>query len=134
MKVDMSPEAVTQRLRTMDDLWLLSMKLMNSKAVIISADKPRKVSASEIQDSIRQVLCRDWDPIGVADEGLDHEYDSYLAPVYRILVGSRSEDEIVNYLYETERNTIGVWCENPEMLRPIAKKLLLLDVLFKEAK
>ncbi|MGB7209445.1 MAG: hypothetical protein WBD27_12345 [Pyrinomonadaceae bacterium] len=33
MKVDMSPDAVTARLRTMDDLWLLSVKLMNSKKV-----------------------------------------------------------------------------------------------------
>ncbi len=33
MKVDMSPEAVTQRLRTLDELWLLSVKLMNSKKV-----------------------------------------------------------------------------------------------------
>jgi len=31
MKIDMSPEAVRARLRTMDDLWLLSVKLMNSK-------------------------------------------------------------------------------------------------------
>lgn len=31
MKVDMSPEAIRARLRTMDDLWLLSVKLMNSK-------------------------------------------------------------------------------------------------------
>ena len=29
MKVDMSPEAVTQRLKLMDELWLLSVKLMN---------------------------------------------------------------------------------------------------------
>ena len=29
--VDMSPEAITDRLRLMDELWLLSVKLMNSK-------------------------------------------------------------------------------------------------------
>jgi len=38
MKVDMSPEAVTGRLKTMDELWLLSVKLMNSKKI-----KSRKV-------------------------------------------------------------------------------------------
>ena len=31
--VDMSPEAVTQRLRLMDDLWELSTKLANSRKV-----------------------------------------------------------------------------------------------------
>lgn len=30
MKVDMSREAVTQRLKLMDELWVLSMKLMNA--------------------------------------------------------------------------------------------------------
>ncbi len=29
MKVDMSPKAVTERLKLMDELWLLSVKLMN---------------------------------------------------------------------------------------------------------
>ena len=33
MKVDMSPKAVTERLKTLDELWLLSVKLMNSKKV-----------------------------------------------------------------------------------------------------
>ena len=82
--VDMSPEAVTARLKTMDDLWLLSVKLMNSKRVGNVLDKTRKISAAEIQDSIRQILFRDWDPIGVSndDEWPDDEYDSYIAPVY----------------------------------------------------
>lgn len=30
MKVDMSPEAVTRRLKLMDELWILSMKLMGA--------------------------------------------------------------------------------------------------------
>jgi len=31
MKVDMSRAAVTVRLQTLDELWILSMKLMNAK-------------------------------------------------------------------------------------------------------
>ena len=34
----MSPKAVTARLKTLDELWLLSVKLMNSKKVKIKAD------------------------------------------------------------------------------------------------
>ncbi len=30
MKVDMTPEAVTRRLKLMDELWVLSMKLMSA--------------------------------------------------------------------------------------------------------
>jgi len=37
----------------------------------------REQRAAEIQDSIRQVLFRDWDPIGVSDNPkLADEYDS----------------------------------------------------------
>ena len=52
-------------------------------------EKKREQRAAEIQDLIRQVLLRDWNPIGVNnDPELADEYDSYIAPVYRILVGS----------------------------------------------
>ena len=83
--------------------------------------------AAEIQASIRQVLYRDWNPIGVGSLPED-EYDSYIAPVYRILAGSRSEQELVDLLYRIERDSIGMPCESPEMLRPVARKLLELDV------
>ncbi len=46
----------------------------------------RKQRAREIQDSIRQVLLHDWDPIGVADEpAAQDEYDAYVGGVYRLL-------------------------------------------------
>ena len=38
MKVDMSPKAVTERLKILDELWLLSVKLMNSKKVKSAKD------------------------------------------------------------------------------------------------
>jgi len=89
----------------------------------------REQRASEIQDCIRKVLFRDWDPIGVNDNPkLADEYDSYLAPVYRILTGSRSEDDLIGLLYRTEHDQIGTGCESPEPLRPVARKLLALDV------
>lgn len=44
MKVDMSPKAVKERLKTMDDLWLLSVKLMNSKKVNSAKEKENGLS------------------------------------------------------------------------------------------
>ena len=38
MKVDMSPKAVKERLKTVEELWLLSVKLMNSKKVKTAKD------------------------------------------------------------------------------------------------
>ncbi len=88
----------------------------------------REKRAAEIQDAIRQVLYHDWNPIGFGDALPADEYDSYIAPVYRILVGSRSEQELIEYLFRTERDTIGCACESPELLRPVARRLLELDV------
>jgi len=89
----------------------------------------RDKRAAEIQDSIRQILYHDWNPIGVSDLPGD-EYDSYIAPVYRILAGSRSEQELVEFLFRTARDTIGVACETQEhfeALRLVARRLLELD-------
>ena len=88
----------------------------------------RQKRAVEIQDSIRQILYCEWDPIGVSGSAPGDEYDSYIAPVYRILAGTRSEQELIEFLFRTERDTIGLSCESPEELRPIARRLLELDV------
>lgn len=90
---------------------------------------PKTKLAAEIQDSIRQVLFLDWDPIGVNDNPrLADEYDSYITPIYRILASTRSEDDLIDYLFETEHDTIGCGCQSREQLRPVAQKLLALDV------
>jgi hypothetical protein len=39
MKVDMSPKAAAERMKILDELWLLSVKLTNSKKVKIKKDK-----------------------------------------------------------------------------------------------
>jgi hypothetical protein len=91
----------------------------------------REGRAAEIQDSIRQILYHEWDPIGVAGAAPEDEYDAYIAPVYRILAGSRSEQELCEFLFRTARDTMGVasdTVEHFELGRPIARILLELDV------
>lgn len=91
---------------------------------------PRDKRAAEIQGSIRQILYNDWHPIPVA--GLpEDEYDSYIAPVYRILVGSRSEQELIQCLLRLGDDIMGaspIPLADGEHLRPVARKLLELDV------
>jgi hypothetical protein len=78
--------------------------------------------ALEIQDSIRQVLYHDWDPIGVAGDAPEDEYDSYIGEVYEILSGSRSDDELIDYLRRSAAERMGLSVVMPvERLRSVAK-------------
>jgi hypothetical protein len=59
MKVDMSPEAVTARLKTLDELWLLSVKLMNSRKVEIIGLKIEKPVSNETTESAYEKRMQD---------------------------------------------------------------------------
>ena len=85
--------------------------------------------AKEIQDAIGQVLMRHWDQIGVAEfPEARGEYDSHIGPVYRVLFGSRSEEELISYLSHVETNLIGFAPPPRERLRAVARRLLALEV------
>ncbi|MGI8642380.1 MAG: hypothetical protein ACR2MG_20825, partial [Pyrinomonadaceae bacterium] len=88
--------------------------------------------AIEIQDSIRQILFQDWDPISISDNpNLTDEYDAYIAPIYRILIGSRSKEEIVKLLDGVKRSNFGISQVGNDELQPVANKLLELNVKIK---
>ncbi len=83
--------------------------------------------AIEIQNSIRQILFQDWDPININENSnLSDEYDRYIAPIYRILVGNRSEEEIMNLLLAGEREIFNE-SKNVDELQAIAQKFLKLN-------
>lgn len=127
MKVDMSPEAISGRLDAMGQLWELSIALMSSDPA--SGKSRRGSRAFEIQDSIRRVLMRDWDPIGISEEfEIRDEYDAYISPVYRILVGTRSVADLVECLGRIEREELGITRTKTELLTKVASKLLDLEV------
>ncbi len=86
--------------------------------------------AKPIQESIRQILLRDWDPIGVNDvpEAQD-EYDSYVDGVYRLLASHCSTEQMVDHLAKIESQTMELGVANREQLTGVANQLLALDVL-----
>ena len=94
---------------------------------LIMSDRNQR--AREIQESIRQVLLRDWDPIGVSDvpEAQD-EYDSYVGGVYRLLASGASEDEIIEHLYRIESDRMEMPAADREGLRGVARELTRLNV------
>ena len=65
--------------------------------------------ARQIQDDIRAVLLRAWDPIGINDvpEAQD-EYDSYVGGVYRLLASGASEDQLIEHLRRIETTSMGL--------------------------
>lgn len=89
----------------------------------------RNQRAREVQESIRQVLLQDWDPIGINDvpEAQD-EYDSYVGGVYRLLTSGASEDAIIKHLDKIGSDTMGMPVANREGLRGVARKLIKLNV------
>lgn len=83
----------------------------------------------EVMQTIRNALMQHWDPIGVAHvpEAAD-EYDSYVGSIYRILAGTRLEEELVEFLHRTETEMMGLRPRSRECLREVARHLLLFDV------
>jgi hypothetical protein len=90
--------------------------------------KSREKRAAEIQDAIRQILYRDWDPIGVCGDAPEDEYDSYIGGVYRILASSRSEEALIRFLAGAFEDILGAQAWALERVRSVARKLLALDV------
>jgi len=89
---------------------------------------PRTRRAQEIVEGIRRILFQDWDPLGVKDsQNLRDEYDSCIAPVYRLLVDRASARAIVNCLFKLEHD-LDMPAKSKEHLLPIAHKLLALNV------
>lgn len=91
-------------------------------------DDPRR-NARKIQESIRLVLLRDWDPIGVQDvtEAQD-EYDSYVGGVYRLLASGATAQEIAEHLFRIEMFQMGLSTSNSASLLAVAEKLRALQV------
>ena len=88
----------------------------------------RSHKAKEVQEQIRQVLLRDWDPIGVSDIPEAHdEYDSYVGGIYRLLASGASEYQIVERLHNLETVSMGL-NGNRERLKDVAEKLAKLNV------
>jgi hypothetical protein len=83
---------------------------------------------ADIQTSIREILQNDWNPSGFEDLMPEDVQAHYILPILRILAGSRSEQDLVNFLHRTGSGFGGVAPESDEAehLRPIAQKLLKL--------
>jgi hypothetical protein len=78
------------------------------------------------QEAIRQVLLRDWDPIGVAHvpEAQD-EYDSYVSQIYGLLIRRERRQKLVDFLWWAETVNMGLY-GNRQRAERVADLLLQL--------
>jgi hypothetical protein len=88
----------------------------------------KELRAKEIQDAIRQVLNRDWDPIRVVEDGIFDEYDSYIGQIYRLLTSNPSRDAIASEIRRIEFESMGYSQAKIEAFFPVAEKLLAIDI------
>jgi len=93
------------------------------------AEDWRLKRARAIQESIRQVLLHDWDPIHVQDEPqAQDEYDGYVGGVYGLLRRGASAEKIAEYLCRIQTEDMGMGGVPVSALIPVAEKLLALDI------
>ena len=76
----------------------------------------------EIQDKVRGVLNREWDPIGVSDV-VDDEYDTYIEELYRLLKSHTSADAIAGHLLSIEVHRMGLRRSTDAKLLGVAARL-----------
>lgn len=85
---------------------------------------------SRIADAIRDVLNRDWDPIGMMGdpEWPRDEYDSYIGDLYRYLARGESAAFIARHLCFIEEHYMGFRHRHESTHIGVADKLLMIDI------
>jgi hypothetical protein len=70
----------------------------------------RLTQAQACHAAIRDILMRDWDPIGVAGIAqAQDEYDSYIGDIYALLVRREPLQKIVDYLWWAETQNMSLF-------------------------
>lgn len=110
-----------------------SLRMPNSEfvAVVDGRDVVRVEPAGRawitIQNQIRGVLNRDWDPIGVADM-VEDEYDMYIGHIHSLLAKSATKQEIADYLLWVEVERMGLTGSPIDQRLDVARSLRGLEL------
>jgi hypothetical protein len=79
--------------------------------------------AKRYHESIRAVLLREWDPIGVAHvPQAQDEYDGYVPEIYTMLIRHSSPQQVFEHLWWIETQHMGL-CGNRRKTEAIAERL-----------
>jgi hypothetical protein len=74
---------------------------------------------------LRRIVLEDWDPHDAYKRPEAHgTYDGWLAPLAELLATGPTEDGVMDWLHERERETMCFPSIGRERLRRVARKLL----------
>ena len=83
-----------------------------------------KLASRLIRRSIRKVLLKVWDPIGIAGEPkAQDEYDDYVGPVYDLLVNGADDQQITEYLLHVVNELMGLEAAKAEDMKATVEAL-----------
>jgi hypothetical protein len=83
--------------------------------------------ARALNQKIRDVLLKEWDPIGVqAIPEAQDEYDGYVPTLYSMLIARKRIDEVLEYLLWLETEHMGLSTDR-QRTQSIAEKLVGLS-------
>ena len=88
--------------------------------------------AREYQKRIREILMREWDPIGVSDiPAAEDEYDSYIPHIYHQLIHHDSEEQLFENLWKIETDYMGLFGNRSETEKVVTSLVKLRDEMEK---
>jgi hypothetical protein len=66
--------------------------------------------ARRYHQAIREILLREWDPIGVVDEAdAQDEYDAYIHEIHGMLIRHEPRHKLVDHLWWIETEHMGLF-------------------------
>lgn len=88
--------------------------------------RERETELTSFYEQVREAINREWDPIGVSmySEEVD-EYDGYIPSLCRLLREKASRDQIFEYLWTIETESIGL-SGNKEATEEFTDRLICL--------
>jgi hypothetical protein len=88
-----------------------------------------KIQSRSLRAQVRDVLLNTWDPIGISDEpNAQNEYDSYIDPIYDLLISQASDDVLIDYLHWVVFEQMGIDAASREDMRETVTALRKIDL------
>ena len=85
------------------------------------------MKVERLLDEVREILLREWDPIGVGRKPECHnEYDRYARTICLYLEKGADEYRLASYLAQVRTVTMGMSFVDSERDRAVARRLLAL--------